>query len=45
MKTIFLNIKENQNKKNESPKEAKLNFFMVFWLLFIYKKGKKGLIL
>ena len=32
-------------KKDDLRKETKLNFFMIFWLLFKYRKGKKGLIL
>jgi hypothetical protein len=32
-------------KKDDGRKETKLNFFMILWLLFMYKKGRKGMII
>jgi len=45
METKINHTSEITAKKNDGRKETKLNFFMIFWLLFIYKKGRKGMII
>ncbi len=45
MEQNIKHITEIRVKNNEVTKKTKLNLFMIFWLLFIYKKGRKGFLI